>query len=289
MPTNGLTDIKAHGSSVRDKGSAIRHLVVQTRARDAMATELLGRQRVMGSLKSLYLFSGCSAEDLAEVAAFCLVRRVGRGQRLYSEHDPCIALHYLSHGLVKLARYGSRGAEQIIDICGTGRLLGVTALFTGDGYQCDAVAVDECDVTVIQTAPLMRFLESHPLRVTRLATELGRAHARMVTRVENLLGRTALQRVALYLLESSDPEPDDHTPPPLVGCIRRADIANMLGLTPETFSRVLARFRKAGWILDQGGHVSVVRRERLHEAMHDPSVLRPSGAAGTTHGAAISA
>ena len=105
----------------------------------------------------------------------------------------------------------------------------------------------------------------------------------MVARVEQLIGRTAVQRVALYLLESSAPPDGEFHAPPLVGVIRRADAANMLGLTPETFSRELhqladqglvARFRRAGYIRDKGGVVEVVHRDRLVEVLQDPSLMR---------------
>ena len=251
-----------------------------------MTTDFMGRQRVMVSLKALNLFAGCSPEDLAGIASYGVVRHLTRGQRLFGENDRCLSLHYVNAGLVKLTRFVTRGGEQIIDIAGPTRMLGLTTLFTGDGYPYDAVAVDECELTVIQAGPLMRFLESHPIRLMRLATELGRDHERLVARVDQLLGRPAVQRVALYLLESSERYPGSHAPPPLAGNLRRADVANMLGLTPETFSRTLARFRKADWIRDHGGVVEVTDRERLTEILEDPSVLRP--ASGDTSGIRVS-
>ena len=237
-------------------------------------TAQIARQRVVSTVRTLPMFAGCTPQDMAEVASFSVLRHIPRGQSLFSQHEPCVGLYHLIEGLVKLARYGARGGEQIIDIAGPGRMLGLTALLAGGGYPFDAVAVDDCEILVVQPGPLMRFVDERPERLRRLGAELARRHERMVARVEQLIGRTAVQRVALYLLESSQPLAEDFAPPPLIGVIRRADVANMLGLTPETFSRVLARFRRAGFIRDQGGVVELVNREQLGEVLQDPTLMR---------------
>ena len=237
-------------------------------------TVQVGRQRVVNTVRTLPLFADGPQQDLFEVASFSVLRHMPRGQSLFSQHEPCASVCYLVSGLVKLARYGSRGGEQIIDIAGPGRMLGLTALLSGSGYSYDGVAVDDCEILVVQALPLLRFIEQRTERLMLVGRELARGHERMVARVEQLIGRTAVQRVALYLLESSSPLPAGYAPPPLIGIIRRADVANMLGLTPETFSRVLARFRRTGFIRDQGGVVEVLNRSQLGEVLQDPGLMR---------------
>lgn len=250
--------------------------------------DTIDRRRLRACLRQIYVFAGVERGELDEICDFSALSYVDAGQRLFTRHEPCRTLFQVARGLVKMTRRVARGGEQVLDIAAPGRMLGLTAMFTGSGYPFDAVAMNDTELVVVQSGPLMAYFEARPGRLLRLCTELARRHERMVVRIDQVIGRSAPERVALCLLRASEPNQTDPSICALFGDVRRADIANMLGVTPETFSRVLARFRREGWIDDVGGMPCVVDRQGLVSLLgEEPLEQAGAGTAGVVAAAAV--
>ena len=227
------------------------------------------------ALRELRILGGASAEDRAEIGEFSALRKLASRQNLVCDHDPCLELHHVRSGLLKLSRGGADGAEQILDVAGAGRLLGLTALFSGKGHVFTATAVVDCELVSIDAVRLLRFMEQRPMRLLRLTQQLALQHDRMLGRIGQLIGRSAAQRVALHLLAAA-PRADRRQPASDDGCglLGRHDLAALLGLTPETLSRELARFRRQGWIAGEAGEVAVLDEPSLVEFLGRPDSRR---------------
>jgi len=99
--------------------------------------------------------------------------------------------------------------------------------------------------------------------LAKASNELAAAQEQMM-----LLGRkTAHERMASFLLSTADRQERlggsrDRVQLPMT----RGDIADYLGLTTETVSRVLTSLKKRGWILlKSNSEVQVAERDALEE------------------------
>ena len=199
-----------------------------------------------------------------------LRRRIARDERLYQMDEPFRNLYAIRFGHFKTYQVNAGGEQQITGFQMAGELLGMDAI-SGDRHHCDAVALEDSEVCEI---PFTR-LEDLFGQVPTLLRHFHRIMSLEITREQNvmlLLGNMrAEQRFAVFLTNlSSRYAARGYSPTSFQLRMSREDIGNYLGLTIESISRLLSRFKKQGWL-------KVDKRE---VTLLDPAMLKAM-AAGT--------
>ncbi len=174
--------------------------------------------------------------------------RVLQGERLYQMGDPFRNLYAIRFGHFKTYQVNAAGEQQITGFQMAGELLGMDAI-SGDRHQCDAVALEDCEVCEI---PFIR-LEDLFGQVPTLLRHFHRIMSQEITREQNvmlLLGNMrAEQRFAVFLVNlSARYAARGYSSTCFQLRMSREDIGNYLGLTIESISRLLSRFKKQGWV-----------------------------------------
>lgn len=186
--------------------------------------------------------------------------QIEAGAAIYREGDPALHLFTIAQGAVKLFKLLGDGRRQIVCFLFKGDLFG---LASDGGYAHSAEALGP-----ISLCRFPRRADAGPgdglpglekSLVAALTRNLVEAHDQML-----LLGRkTAREKVATFLLALArrvEPESDGTFPLPM----SRADIADYLGLTVETVSRQVSRFRQEGLIFVPGpAHIVIADAARL--------------------------
>lgn len=199
-------------------------------------------------------------------------RRIARDERLYQMGEPFRHLFAIRFGHFKTYQINPAGEQQITGFQMAGELLGMDAI-SGDRHHCDAVALEDSEVCEI---PFSR-LEELFAQVPTLLRHFHRIMSQEITREQNvmlLLGNMrAEQRFAVFLINlSARYAARGYSPNSFQLRMSREDIGNYLGLTIESVSRLLSRFKKQGWI-------KVDKREMT---LLEPAHLKAM-AAGTEH------
>jgi len=197
-------------------------------------------------------------------------RRLARDERLYQMNEPFKNLYAIRFGHFKTYQVNPGGEQQITGFQMAGELLGMDAI-SGDRHHCDAVALEDSEVCEI---PFVR-LEELFGHVPALLRHFHRIMSQEITREQNvmlLLGNMrAEQRFAVFLVNlSARYAARGYSAASFQLRMSREDIGNYLGLTIESISRLLSRFKKQGWI-------KVDKRE---VTLLDPTMIRAL-AAGT--------
>lgn len=190
-------------------------------------------------------------------------RRIGRDERLYATGEPFHSLYAVRYGHFKTCQVNAAGGQQITGFQMAGELLGMDAI-SGDRYQCDAVALEDSEVCEIPFARLEELFGQVPA----LLRHFHRIMSREITREQNvmlLLGNMrAEQRFAVFLTNLSARYAARGYSSLEFGLrMSREDIGNYLGLTIESVSRLLSRFRKQGWIAVDKREVRLLDPARL--------------------------
>jgi CRP/FNR family transcriptional regulator len=199
-------------------------------------------------------------------------RRLVRDERLYQMEEPFRNLYAIRFGHFKTYQVNAGGEQQITGFQMAGELLGMDAI-SSDHHHCDAVALEDSEVCEI---PFTR-LEELFGHVPTLLRHFHRIMSQEITREQNvmlLLGNMrAEQRFAVFLVNlSARYAARGYAANSFQLRMSREDIGNYLGLTIESVSRLLSRFKKQGWI-------AVDKRE---VTLLDPAMLKAM-AAGTEH------
>jgi len=175
-------------------------------------------------------------------------RRIAKDEPLYQMDQPFRNLYAIRFGHFKTYQINPAGEQQITGFQMAGELLGMDAI-SAERHHCDAVALEDSEVCDI---PFSR-LEELFGEVPTLLRHFHRIMSQEITREQNvmlLLGNMrAEQRFAVFLVNlSARYAARGYSANSFQLRMSREDIGNYLGLTIESISRLLSRFKKQGWI-----------------------------------------
>jgi CRP/FNR family transcriptional regulator len=211
-------------------------------------------------------FSVCNAidsRDIDRLATLAVSLNVDAGRTFIEEGDPAEHFFNVTAGTAKLFKLLPDGRRQITGFAPMGTFLGLAVSST---YAFGAEAVEPMRVCRFSRSKLRALLDDFPAMEKRLlevaSNELVAAQEQML-----LLGRkTARERLASFLVTraaclSNGASPCGHRPAEKVTLpMTRSDVADYLGLTIETVSRTLTRF-KAERLIDIPSSSEIVVRD----------------------------
>lgn len=184
--------------------------------------------------------------DLGRLDALAEHILIAPGEALIREGDEARHVFNITSGSVRVYKLLPDGRRQITGFLFAGDFLG---LATGETYVFSAEAIEPATACRFRKADYRALIRETPALeaalLDRATHELAAAQNQML-----LLGRkTALERIATFLLDLPGHDPARATAPGLVHLpMTRSEIADYLGLTIETVSRVLTRLKTSGVI-----------------------------------------
>jgi CRP/FNR family transcriptional regulator len=204
-------------------------------------------------------------ENLAVFKRLGSTMRLCAGQTLFREGDPATRVFTLTRGSLKLSKLLPDGRRHVVGFMYAGDFLGISV---DDEHAFTAELIEDAQLCCFPRSRFDAFLADHPLMEHELyrmaAHELSAAQQQLV-----LLGRkTATERLASFLLllaERADRLAGEKTSV-IDFAMSRADIADYLGLTKETVSRIFSAFRAGRLIrLRALNKVEIVNRPALQQ------------------------
>jgi CRP/FNR family nitrogen fixation transcriptional regulator len=206
-----------------------------------------------------------------------VVKSYARKREIISEDDPASYVYEVISGTICACKMLREGRRQIAGFYFAGDIFG---LESAKKYSVAAEAITDSKVRIIKKQALTALAASDREVADRLLAmttrELARKQDLLLT-----LSRTAEERIVCFLIDMvqrASPREDDLIDLPM----SRRDIADYLGLTIETVSRVLWDFERRGAIEISGRHSIVLRNqstdgrgERLVELFEGVKGRRP--------------
>ncbi|HJP67984.1 MAG TPA: helix-turn-helix domain-containing protein [Sphingomicrobium sp.] len=206
---------------------------------------------------------GC--DNLAEFKKLGVTLRLSAGQTLFREGDPASRVFTLTVGSLKLYKVLPDGRRHIVGFMYPGEFLGISI---DDEHAFTAEMIEDSQLCSFPRGRFAAFLADHPAMEHELyrmaAHELSAAQQQLV-----LVGRkTAAERLATFLLLLVERAEHicGHQTATISLPMSRADIADYLGLTKETVSRILSTFRAARLVrLRAVNQVEIIDRTMLQQ------------------------
>lgn len=215
-------------------------------------------------LARLSLFTGCTAEELARLAAAVRRRLYGRGEVVFGEGDPATGIYLVERGRVKVSFTSADGKERTVALVGPGEILGEVPVLDGGVRSADGVAHEDCVVVFVPREELVGWLREHPEAALRLIHLLGRRLQAMGLQVRDAAFLDVRGRLARALLELAGGRGERGAEAGvLCSQIRQVELAHMVGATRESVNRWLRWFERAGAVRREGDGIRVLNPERL--------------------------
>jgi CRP/FNR family transcriptional regulator len=216
-------------------------------------------------VRSLAVCGVLDAPELAQLKGLGWQLNLSAGQPLFHEGDPAPRVFTLTSGTLKLYKLLPDGRRQVTGFMYPGDFLGISV---ADEHAFTAEALGPSQLCWFARNRFDDFMDGHPemeRELYRLAAhELAAAQQQMV-----LLGRkSAAERMASFLIMLAEKAQRRLRQTRFVELpMTRTDIADYLGLTKETVSRVLSLLRRNRLIrLETLDKIEILDRDALEQA-----------------------
>jgi len=214
------------------------------------------------ALRSCPICSSLKSGALELVAAIAQEKVVEKGECLVAQGDPCDGFYLVLTGRIRLFKVSESGREKVLLIAHRGSTFGEEALFGEGIFLENAVALENSSVMRIPRQEFLTLLREDADLAFQVMESLCGWIRRLSTSVENSAFLGAKERVVRYLVELSN-EADGVATLELPE--KKKDIADGLGITPETFSRILHELERKGICRVRGKIIEIENLEALRE------------------------
>ena len=204
------------------------------------------------------LFAGLEDEDLESLIAAANRRKYPKDGVIFFENDVGDALFMIVSGRVKVTILSDDGREIILAMLSDANFFGEMSLLDNEPRSATAIALQETEMVVLHQRDFLAIVEKRPRVLINLLSVLSSRLRKANQQIGNLALHDVYGRVARILLEMAS---EDGT--------RQADgrvtfrrpthqeIANMIGATRETVSRMISDLHRQGYIEIAGKNVII--------------------------------
>jgi CRP-like cAMP-binding protein len=217
------------------------------------ADKLLGR---------VALFKALDAGTLARLAAGATRVALRRGQVLFRQGDAATGLYVVVYGEVKLIAHTPTRGARLTGIVAPGESFGEPVMFLERPMLVDAQAASDTLLLHLPKEAIFAEIERSPRFARRMIAALARRVERLVGELDRQSVAGGSARLAAFLLRQHGGA--GATPFTLTLPASKAEIASLLNLTPEHFSRILHELADAGAIEVQRRRITLRDPVRLH-------------------------
>ncbi|HET8797917.1 MAG TPA: Crp/Fnr family transcriptional regulator [Thermoanaerobaculia bacterium] len=171
------------------------------------------------------------------------------GDAAFHEGDPCRSVYVVCSGRMKLMTASRDGRLLLLGFARPGEILAVAeALRDGAPYECSAIAAEPAVLSLVPRETFLRFLASYPQAARRITISLSDQYWK-AQREEKFLGlgdRSASRLAHLLLDWSSERGRSDDDGVHIPMHVTHTDLAQAIGSTRETVTRILSDFSHRG-------------------------------------------
>lgn len=185
-----------------------------------------------------------------------------RGEPVFQEGDPPEAVFLLRSGLVKAVKHSPQSELLGMEVIMPGHLFGMIAVMDNKPYPVSVVPIQPSEIYRIPAAVFRDLMTKYPPFSKAIFAEVGE-HLRLAQNMRSLY-REPMERRVAYILGMLLRRKGDEAR------VRREEVAELAGCTPETAIRILGDFKKkkliaTGWkrivLLDPEGLKSLATLE----------------------------
>jgi len=208
--------------------------------------------------REVSLFSDLEDADLESLIAVATRRKFPKDSVIFFEHDPGDALFVILSGRVKVTILSDDGREIILSVLGEKDFFGEMSLLDNETRSATAIAMEDTEVVILHQREFLSIVEKRPRILVLLLAVLSSRLRKANHQIGSLALLDVYGRVAGVLLdmakESGIRLKDGRI------CFRRPthqEIANMIGATRETVSRMISDLHRQGYIEISGKNVII--------------------------------
>lgn len=211
------------------------------------------------SLKKIPIFSSLTEPYLEELSEIALEKTYRKNQVIFDQGDPGNSLVVILTGLVKISLVDSNNHEFIIKTFSANDFFGEMALLDGGTRSATATTVEDTRALIIFRDNFIGLINKTPSVALGMLTELSNRLRTTTENISNLTFFDAYGKVARCLLDlAKQIGKKEDRGMTMELTLSRQELANMAGLSRETFARILKEFQVRGCLEVLGKKITIL-------------------------------
>ncbi|MDX2110422.1 MAG: Crp/Fnr family transcriptional regulator [Verrucomicrobiota bacterium] len=218
---------------------------------------------IIHTLRQCRMFQGLGEEALSAVAETCVLKTYAKGTMLFRENEPVAGFYVLQSGSVGIVRTTGDGREQVLCVFHPGESFAEVALTGMNTYPAGAVAYETAQVVLVRNEAFRALIFRQPELTLRMLGSMSFHLKHLVQLLEDLKFKQIESRLAHWLLRQVPEKINSGDEGIVELASSKKLLASQLGVTSETLSRTLARFRDEKLIAVTGRTITLRNRAGL--------------------------
>ena len=204
-------------------------------------------------LEDIPMFSTLTQSNLKELYNQTHIKNYAKDSIVFYEGDDSSYLHILLEGSIKLYKTTPKGTQIQINRLGAPDLIGEYACFENQPYPATCEFITDGTMGLLPFEVVFKHLSDPNFSLEIIKSLTGKVgllsalvHKETVLSSEAKVADLMLQKLSLF-----------HR-------LKNNELASILNLTPETFSRILTKFKKEGIISVEKQKIVILHEEALY-------------------------
>lgn len=210
------------------------------------------------------LFCNLPENALAGLDAISSSATYPRGSVLFVEGQSPRGVFILCNGKVKLFGTSSSGKALIFRIADPGEIIGLPSTLSGKPYELTAEALEPIQANFIRRDDFLMFLRKYGEAALRVAQMLGEIYHATCREVRYLgLSSSAAEKLARFILDLRPAKNSEPGKTRVVLGLTHEEVANMIGTSRETVSRLFAGLKSKQFVDIHGTTLTILNKGAL--------------------------
>jgi CRP/FNR family transcriptional regulator, cyclic AMP receptor protein len=211
------------------------------------------------------LFCNMSANSIAAVDSIKFTGVYPKGSLLFVEGEMPRGIFILCSGRAKLTTSSTEGKTLIVKIAEPGEVLGASATILGKPYEVSAETIEPAQLNFIKRDDFLKLLGTNAEACMHTAQQLSEKYHSAQREIRSLgLSQTTSEKLAKLLLDWCARGGEETAKGiRLKVLLTHEEIAQMIGTTRETVTRLLSDFKRKKIIDVKGSSVFVMEKASL--------------------------
>lgn len=181
-----------------------------------------------------------------------------KGATLFVEGQKPRGVFILCSGRVKLSTSSADGKTLILRVPEKGELLGLAATVSGQPYQASAEVLEPAQANFIASSDFLEFLKAHGEAALRVAQQLSENYHMAISEMRTIgLSHSAAEKFARFLVEQIAEGEKEDGEVRITLTLTHEEIAQMIGSSRETVTRLFSDFKKRQLLQVKGSTVLI--------------------------------
>lgn len=232
----------------------------------------------MKALKGFEIQHQCAECDHRDEGFFCdlhvsnlhifeslkITNAYPKGTTLFMEGQPSNGVYILCQGKVKLSTCSKDGKIIILHIAEAGEVLGLSSSVSGSHHSATAEVIEPCQVNFVRNEDFLEFLKVNTEACFSALKQLSKDYHTAYLQICSLgLSNSVADKLARLFLGWCRAASDDREDIRLKMAYTHEEIAEMIGTSRETVTRLLKVFREKKLISLKGSDLIIHDTKKL--------------------------